>query len=55
VELYPSDRSTLRVEVGDTHLFFGTRDVNVDGNTQIFPGGKMQHSIQLVVGYGWRF
>jgi hypothetical protein len=55
VELYPSERNTLRIEIGDTHLFFNSRDLNVDGNIQPIPGGKMQHSIQLVVGYGWRF
>ncbi len=55
VELYPNERSTLRIEIGDTHLFFGTRDVNVDGTTESFGGGKMQHSIQLILGYGWRF
>jgi hypothetical protein len=55
VELYPSDRNTVRIEIGDTHLFFGTRNLNVDGNIEPVPGGKMQHSIQLVLGYGWRF
>jgi hypothetical protein len=55
VEFYPRERNTLRIEVGDTHLFFGTRDVNVDGGIQPASGGKMQHSIQLMVGYGWRF
>lgn len=55
VEFYPNEHGTLRIEVGDTHLFFGTRDVNVDGSIQSFPGGKLQHSIQLVLGYGWRF
>ena len=55
IEFYPSERSTLRVEVGDTHLFFGTRQVNTDGTIQSFPGGALQHTIQLVVGYGWRF
>lgn len=55
VEFYPSERSTLRIEVGDTHLFFPTRDVIIDGSTTSVPGGKMQHSIQLMVGYGWRF
>jgi hypothetical protein len=55
VELYPNERSTLRIEIGDTHLFFGTRDVNVDGSPESFSGGKMQHSIQLILGYGWRF
>jgi hypothetical protein len=55
VELYPSERSTVRIEVGDTHLFFGTRNVDVDGITEPVSGGKMQHSIQLMLGYGWRF
>jgi hypothetical protein len=55
IELYPSTRSTLRIEVGDTHLFFNTRNVVVDGVTEPVPGGAMQHSIQLIVGYGWRF
>lgn len=55
VELYPNKQSTLRIEIGDTHLFFGTRDVNIDGSTESFSGGKMQHSIQLILGYGWRF
>jgi len=55
IEFYPSERSTLRIEVGDTHLFFGTRQVNADGTIQSFPGGPLQHTIQLVVGYGWRF
>jgi len=55
VELYPNNRSTLRIEVGDTHLFFGTRNVNVNGSVEPADGGKMQHSIQLVLGYGWRF
>jgi hypothetical protein len=45
----------LRIEVGDTHLFFNTRNVVVDGVTEPVPGGAMQHSIQLIVGYGWRF
>jgi len=55
IELYPSERSTLRIELGDTHLYFGTRNVNVDGSVQPVGGGKMQHSIQVVFGYGWRF
>ncbi len=55
VEFYPGERSTLRLEIGDTHLFFGTRDVNVDGAVQPVGGGKLQHSIQVMFGYGWRF
>jgi hypothetical protein len=55
VEFYPQQHSTLRVEVGDTHLFFGTRNLNIDGATEPVGGGKMRHSIQVVAGYGWRF
>ena len=55
VELYPSEKNTLRIEVGDTHLYFGTRNLDVNGASEPVPGGKMQHSIQLVLGYGWRF
>jgi Outer membrane protein beta-barrel domain len=55
VEFYPTERSTLRIEVGDTHILFGDRNVNVDGNIESFPGGALQHSIQLMIGYGWRF
>jgi Outer membrane protein beta-barrel domain len=55
VEFYPTEKSTLRIEAGDTHISFGTRDVNIDGTTQAFPGGKLQHSIQFMFGYGWRF
>ena len=55
LEFYPRERSTVRLEVGDTHLFFNTRDVNVDGIMQSYGGGKMKHSIQLMLGYGWRF
>lgn len=55
VEFYPRERSTLRIEVGDTHIFFGTRDVNIGGTIQSFPSSGLQHSIQLVLGYGWRF
>ncbi len=55
VEFYPQTHGTLRIEIGDTHLFFGTRTVNSGGVAEQFGGGKMQHSIQLVLGYGWRF
>ena len=55
VEFYPTERSTLRIEAGDTHIYFGTSSVNVGGVVESFPGGKMQHSIQIALGYGWRF
>jgi uncharacterized Zn-binding protein involved in type VI secretion len=55
VEFYATTHSTLRIEAGDTHIFFGTRNVNINGRDQAFPGGNLQHTIQLALGYGWRF
>jgi len=55
VEFYPGERGTLRLEAGDTHIYFNTRDVNFGGTTFPVGGGKLQHSIQFIVGYGWRF
>jgi len=55
LEFYPNEKGTVRLEVGDTHLFFGTKDVNVNGMPTVVSGGKLQHSIQMMVGYGWRF
>jgi hypothetical protein len=55
VEFYPGERATLRLEAGDTHIYFNTRDVNFGGIIVPVGGGKLQHSIQFIVGYGWRF
>ena len=55
VEFYPRESSTLRIEVGDTHLYFDDRTILVNGVPTTSPGGKMQHSIQFIFGYGWRF
>jgi hypothetical protein len=55
VEFYPQPSGTLRIEAGDTHLYFDNRTVNVDGSPVTFPGGKLKHSIQFIFGYGWRF
>ncbi len=55
VEFYPAEHGTLRLEAGDTHIFYGTKTVDVNGTDTIYPGGGLKHSIQLIVGYGWRF
>jgi len=55
VEFYPAERGTLRLEAGDTHIYFNTRDVNFGGIIVPAGGGKLQHTIQFIVGYGWRF
>jgi hypothetical protein len=55
VEFYPGERSTLRIELGDTHIYWGTRNVNDHGVIIASDGGKLRHSIQFMFGYGWRF
>ena len=55
VEFYPGEHGTLRLEAGDTHIYFNTRDINFGGTPFPAGGGKLQHSIQFIVGYGWRF
>jgi hypothetical protein len=55
LELYPRESGTLRLEVGDTHLYFGDRTYTVNGAPVTSPGGKLQHTIQFIFGYGWRF
>ncbi len=55
VEFYPAERSTLRLEAGDTHIFYANKTVNIDGTPTIYPGNGLKHSIQFIVGYGWRF
>lgn len=55
VEFYPGEHGTLRLEAGDTHIYFNTRDVNFGGTIVQASGGKLQHTIQFIVGYGWRF
>lgn len=55
VEFYPHEHGTIRFEAGDTHIYFGTRDVHLDGTLEPFGGGKLRHTIQFNVGYGWRF
>ncbi len=55
VEFYPGERSTFRFEAGDTHVFYGDRTVEVNGVATEYPGGSLKHSIEFMLGYGWRF
>jgi len=55
LEFYPRESNTLRIEVGDTHLYFGDRTYLVNGVPVTSPSGKLQHTIQFTFGYGWRF
>ncbi len=53
-EFYPTEGSTLRMEAGDSHIFFSPHTVDVNGTSLQYDLG-MRHSIQFVFGYGWRF
>jgi hypothetical protein len=56
VELYPSRHTTLRFDLGDTHIYFATKSfLSSNGNVISVPGGQRLHSIELSVGYAWRF
>jgi hypothetical protein len=56
VELYPSRHTTLRFDLGDTHIYFATKSfLTSTGNVISVPGGQRLHSIELSVGYAWRF
>ena len=56
VELYPSRHTTLRFDLGDTHIYFATKSfLTSNGNVISVPGGQRLHSIELSVGYAWRF
>jgi hypothetical protein len=56
VEIYPSKHGTLRFDAGDTHVYFKTTNFTYpDGTVVSVPGGQRKHTIQLSVGYGWRF
>jgi hypothetical protein len=54
VEFYPTEQSTLRIEAGDSHIFFPPHKVTVNGSALGYDLG-MHHTIQFVFGYGWRF
>jgi hypothetical protein len=56
IEVYLPKRSLLRFDAGDSHPYYP--DVRIkfpDGSSVLYRGGAQRHSIQLTVGYGWRF
>jgi hypothetical protein len=56
IEVYATKRQLLRIDIGDTHLYYHTTFIhNADGSVTTLPGGRRQHSIQTSVAYGWRF
>ncbi|MFI5056749.1 MAG: hypothetical protein ACHQLQ_01055 [Candidatus Acidiferrales bacterium] len=56
VELYPTRHTTLRFDLGDTHIYLATKSfVSSNGAVTSVPGGQRLHSIELSVGYAWCF
>lgn len=56
IEVYTTKRQLIRIDVGDTHLYYHTTLIqNPNGTATTLPGGKRQHSIQTSVAYAWRF
>ena len=56
VEIYPTRRTTLRFDLGDTHVYFATKSfVSPNGTVTSVPGGQRLHTMVFSVGYAWRF
>jgi hypothetical protein len=56
IEIYTTKRQLIRLDLGDTHLYYHTTFIkNPDGSVTTLPGGTRQHSIQMSVAYAWRF
>jgi hypothetical protein len=56
VEIYPTRRTTLRFDLGDTHVYFATKSlVSPNGGVTSVPGGQRLHTMVFSVGYAWRF
>jgi hypothetical protein len=56
VEIRATRRTFVRIDVGDTHLYFPDKTVTLpNGKTTLISGGSYQHTMQYSIGYGWRF
>jgi hypothetical protein len=61
VEFYPSKKTILRFDAGDTMIFFGDRrvvlaDDNVPPRLTVSPrGSETTHNLQISAGFGFRF
>jgi hypothetical protein len=61
VEFYPSKRTILRFDAGDTMIFFGDRNValtssNNPANVVVLPrASETSHNLQISAGFGFRF
>jgi hypothetical protein len=56
IEVYTTKHQLIRIDVGDTHLYYHTTFIHEpDGTITTLQGGRRQHSIQMSVAYAWRF
>lgn len=61
VEIYPSSRSIIRFDIGDTIVHFGDRNVAVFLNPPsaytavVFRPAETTHNLQAGIGFGFRF
>ncbi len=56
IEVYTTKRQLIRIDLGDTHLYYHTTHIqNPDGSITTLKGGMRQHSIQTSFAYAWRF
>jgi len=56
IEIYTTKRQLIRIDVGDTHLYYHTTFIHQpDGSVTTLQGGMRQHSIQTSISYAWRF
>jgi Outer membrane protein beta-barrel domain len=55
LEFYTTRHSVLRIDAGDTHIYFADKTLASPTGTVIVRGGSLEHSLELTVGYGWRF
>jgi hypothetical protein len=55
LEVYPSHRSVVRFDLGDTMIRFGSRNIFVPGVGPVDAGKFTSHNFGLSVGAGFRF
>ena len=54
VEFYPTERTIIRVDVGDTLIKYPDRTIAI-GNTFTALQGETKSNFQFSLGFGWRF
>ena len=56
MEVYATKHTFVRIDVGDTHLYFQDKTISLPtGKPTLISGGSYQLTMQYSAGYGWRF